>query len=66
MASGLDSTAGHDGPGTRRAVESILTGLRWRLVQEPLICRGDWDETFETQCEELGAALAAGLEAGVF
>ena len=58
--------AGHDGTGTRRAVESILTGLRWRLVQEPLICRGDWDETFETQCEELGAALAAGLEAGVF
>ena len=58
--------AGHDGTGTRRAVESILTGLRWRLVQEPLICRGDWDEAFAAQCEGLGAAMAAGLEAGVF
>jgi len=58
--------AGHDGTGTRRAVESILTGLRWRLVQAPLICRGDWDEAFAEDCEELGAAMAAGLEAGVF
>ena len=58
--------AGHDGTGTRRGVESILAGLRWRLVQEPLICRGDWDEAFADRCEELGAAMAAGLEAGVF
>lgn len=58
--------AGHDGTGTRRGVESILTGLRWRLVQEPLVCHGDWQDAFEVQCEELGAALAAGLEAGVF
>ena len=58
--------AGHDGTGTRRAVEAILTGLRWRLVQEPLICRGDWDNAFAARCAELGTAVAAGLEAGVF
>ncbi len=58
--------AGHDGTGARRGVEGILTGLRWRLVQEPLTCRGDWDEAFAGRCEELGAAMAAGLEAGVF
>ena len=58
--------AGHDGTGARRGVESILTGLRWRLVQDPLTCRGDWDEAFAARCEELGAAMAAGLEAGVF
>ncbi|MFC3228615.1 flavodoxin family protein [Marinibaculum pumilum] len=58
--------AGHDGTGTRRAVESIATGLRWKAVQEPLICRGPFDEDFVGQCEELGTLVAAGLEAGIF
>jgi hypothetical protein len=58
--------AGHDGTGTRRAVESITTGLRWRAVQEPLVLRGAFRAEFVPQCEELGLLLAAGLEAGVF
>lgn len=58
--------AGHDGTGTKRAIESITTGLRWRIVQEPLICKGGFDEAFITQCEELGMSMAAGLEAGIF
>lgn len=40
--------------------ESILTGLRWRLVQDILLCRGDWQDSFVEQCEELGLAMAAG------
>ena len=58
--------AGMDGTGTRRGVETIITGLRWRAVREPLICRGEWKEAFPGQCEEIGMAMAAGLEAGVF
>ncbi len=58
--------AGHDGTGTRRGVETIVTGLRWRAVQEPLICRGEWQDGFAEQCHELGAAMAAGLDAGIF
>lgn len=58
--------AGHDGTGTRRGVETIVTGLRWKAIQEPLICRGDWDDSFPSHCEELGLTMAAGLEAGVF
>ncbi len=58
--------AGHDGTGTRRAVDSITTGLRWRCVQDILICRGNYQEAFADQCEELGMTMAAGLEAGLF
>lgn len=58
--------AGHDGTGTRRGVETIVTGLRWRAVQEPLICRGPWQNDFVDDCRELGAAMAAGLDAGIF
>ena len=57
--------AGQDGTGTRRAVESIATGLRWRPVQEPLTLRGKFQEGFIAQCKELGMLMAAGIEAGV-
>ncbi|MDW7749101.1 flavodoxin family protein [Halomonas sp.] len=57
--------AGRDGTGTRRAVEGIVTGLRWKWVQEPLLLRGEWQEDFVDQVEELGMAMAAGLDAGV-
>ncbi|MDX1458828.1 MAG: flavodoxin family protein [Marinobacter sp.] len=57
--------AGHDGTGTRRAIESITTGLRWRLIQEPLVCRGEYRAEFEEQCRELGMYVAASLDAGL-
>lgn len=58
--------AGHDGTGTRRAVESIATGLRWRLVQDVLICRGSFQDGFAEQCEALGMTMAAALDAGLY
>ncbi|MWJ29356.1 NAD(P)H-dependent oxidoreductase [Halomonas sediminis] len=58
--------AGRDGTGTQRAVESIVTGLRWKWAQEPLILRGEWQESFVEEVEELGLYLAAGLESGIF
>lgn len=58
--------AGNDGTGTRRGLDTILTGLRWKQVQDPLICKGDWTNAFLPSCEEIGMTLAAGLEAGVF
>lgn len=58
--------AGHDGTGTARQLQTILTGLKWRVVQEPVTFRGAWQEAFVDQARELGQAMAAGLEAGVF
>ncbi|BAP15351.1 MAG: flavodoxin [Alcanivorax borkumensis] len=58
--------AGHDGTGTRRAVETIVTGLRWNWVQDPLVLKGAWQDAFEDQLEEMGMYLAAGLDAGIF
>jgi len=58
--------AGHDGTGTRRGVETIVTGLRWRQVNPPLLFRGDYREAWVEEAEQLGMLMAAGLEAGVF
>lgn len=58
--------AGLDGTGTHRAIESITTGLRWRQVAEPVLCQGDYQAEFESQCEELGLTMAASLDAGLF
>jgi len=58
--------AGNDGTGAQRSVEAILAGLRWRLVQEPVVWRGPWRKGFVDEARELAEALAAGLEMGVF
>jgi len=57
---------GHDGEGAIRSVERIVTGLRWKAAQPPLLVVGALDDAALERCHELGLTLAAGLEAGVF
>jgi hypothetical protein len=70
--------AGSDGAGAVRQVQRICTGLRLREVAPPLIVNTD-AQTPErilaaktigsddlARCAEIGAALAAGLAAGMF
>ncbi|MGF1476705.1 MAG: flavodoxin family protein [Geminicoccaceae bacterium] len=66
LAYGLYIRAGHDGTGTKRAVETIVTGLKWKAVAEPVVCRGAFDPNFVEQVRELGMMMAAGLDAGIF
>ena len=58
--------AGLDGTATKRALASICSGLKWRLVAEPLILHGDWDDTFCEQVSDLCLGVAVGLDAGIF
>ena len=58
--------AGLDGTATRRALEGIFTGLKWRLVAPPLILHGAWQDRFCDDVSELCLGMAAGLDAGIF
>jgi multimeric flavodoxin WrbA len=58
--------ASTDGDGAVRSVERIVAGLRWKLVVPPVVVVGDLRPENLDQCRELGATIAAGLEAGMF
>lgn len=58
--------AGTDGTGAVHSVERILAGLRWRLVQEPIVLQGEFKPEFLQTCEDLGEAVAEGVLLGVF
>lgn len=59
-------SAGQDGAGAISSVERIVTGLRLKKVQEPILALKEVTPEILAQCEELGAALAAGLAMGVY
>lgn len=51
----------NDTGGAVLAIEKILTGLEWRLVQPPLSLTGPVDAAARDAVWELGAAVAATL-----
>jgi multimeric flavodoxin WrbA len=67
----LDATVGrpyglwvhgnNDADGAVAAVERIVTGLRWRRAQAPVVVIGAPTAGDLDACRELGAAVAAGL-----
>ena len=59
-------SAGNDGSGAARAIDRIATGYGWKRIAEPLIVKGEIDDAALQDSRELGAAMAAGLAAGIF
>ena len=58
--------ASTDGEGAVRSIERIVAGLKWKAVVPPFVVVGDLEPEHLEQCRELGATVAAGLEAGMF
>jgi multimeric flavodoxin WrbA len=63
---GVFVSAGNDGTGALRQLERIVKGYPLRCVSEPIIVRGEVTKSGLKRCEDLGAALAAGLSMGIF
>ena len=63
---GLFVKASTDGEGAVRSVERIVAGLRWKQVIPPVVVAGEIGPDDIEGCRELGATIAAGLEAGMF
>ncbi|MDA1076703.1 MAG: NAD(P)H-dependent oxidoreductase [Proteobacteria bacterium] len=59
-------SAGNDGSGALRALKRIANGYPFQLVQEPVIAVGEVSEDHLHACHDLGLAMAAGLEAGIY
>ncbi len=58
--------AGNDGTGALTSIRRICNGYNFREVQDPIVVIGELSDDQIKACEELGMAMAAGLEAGVF
>jgi NAD(P)H-dependent FMN reductase len=59
-------SARDDGSGALNSIERIITGLRMKRVQMPIMCVGGITKRILTKCRELGETLAAGIELGIY
>jgi multimeric flavodoxin WrbA len=57
--------AGQDGSGAVASVERVVTGLRLKKVAEPIVVVKELGPEQVAACEALGAAMAAGIAAGI-
>jgi multimeric flavodoxin WrbA len=55
-----------DVEGAASSIRRIATGMKWREVLPPLLVVGEISPELEDDAHELGATLAAGLDAGIY
>jgi multimeric flavodoxin WrbA len=58
--------AGNDGTGALRAIERIALGYKFKMVYNPLICKGKVTGDILDKCRELGGVLAGGCVEGIY
>lgn len=63
---GIFISAGNDGTGALTAIRRIAKGYPFIEVQEPIVVKGKATDSQIEACRELGLAMAAGLEAGIY
>ena len=62
----LISKGGNDGTGAVRDITRIVTGLRWKEALPPIVIAGPVTDEQLLNVREQAAALAAGVDSGVF
>lgn len=63
---GLFISAGNDGSGAIRQLNTILKGIPFKAVAEPVLCLGETNAMVTRRCRDLGQAMAAGLVMGIY
>ena len=59
-------SAGNDGSGALAALERICLGYQFKKVFDPVVAQGEITPEVLAKCQELGATLAAGCQAGIY
>lgn len=59
-------SAGNDGSFALSHIERICKGYRFRMVQHPIVCKGQVTDDMLTRCFDLGMTIAEGIKAGIF
>ncbi len=59
-------SAGNDGTFALNHIDRICKGYRFKMVQNPVICKGQITDAILAKCFELGMTVAEGVNAGIF
>ena len=59
-------SAGNDGSGALRSIRRIAGGYPLKEVMDAVVSQGTVTEDVLLRCREMGMAMAAGLDAGIY
>jgi hypothetical protein len=63
---GIYIRAGLDGTATKKALISICSGLKWRIIADPLILKGSWQDLYCDNVADLCLGIAIGVDTGIY